>query len=55
MNINFFQIINLGSTLLAAFTTAASEFATGQPVALPSIRTYIGGKHVELDITVKPL
>jgi hypothetical protein len=31
-----------------------SQFELGQPVSIPAIMTYIGGKHVAIDITITP-
>lgn len=52
---NFLTIISLGSSIAGALASAYVAFASGQTVTLPSVRTYIDGKHVEMDITIKPL
>lgn len=52
---NFFEILSVGATILNALSGALGQLAAGQAVTAPPIRTYIGGKHVELDITVKPV
>lgn len=52
---NFFAILQLGAQIMGEVSAVIGSLGAGQPVTLPGIRTYIAGKHVELDITIKPL
>lgn len=43
--------LSLAAQLIASILTGAAN----QGVPVPQIRTYVGGKHVAIDITVTPL
>lgn len=46
-----FSYLSLAGQLIAGILTGANN----QGVPVPQIRTYVGGKHVAIDITVTPL
>jgi hypothetical protein len=50
-----FTIFSTGIQIALAIQAAIAQFASGQPVDIPAIKTYIGGKHVQFDIKVTPL
>ena len=52
---NFFSILSLGATIFSAIEGVLSNLASGQPVTVPEIRTYVGGHHIAIDLTIKPL
>ncbi len=52
---NFFAILTLGSQILGAIEGFSAQFQSGLTVAVPPIRTYLFGKHVQLSITIQPL
>lgn len=52
---NFVSILSAAIQVALAIQAAVAQFAAGQPVVIPQIKTYIGGKHVALDLTVTPL
>ncbi len=57
---NYFKYLGTAFSIAQALAEAEAQFASGQPVTVPGIKTYIpvgGGKnaHVEVDISIKPL
>lgn len=54
MNMNWFQELQLALELVTVLQAAYAEIEAGQTAVLPPFATYIGGKHVNIDITVAP-
>ncbi|MGH8165012.1 MAG: hypothetical protein ACREP1_11835 [Rhodanobacteraceae bacterium] len=54
-SVNFFEVIQVGAAVLGALGSVVAQLSAGQPASLPPVRTYIGGRHVELDVKVTPL
>lgn len=52
---HFYEILSLGAQVFGVITSAVTSLATGTPVNLPEIRTYVGGKHISLNITIKSI
>lgn len=52
---NWFSIVGLAMNIATQISAAVAELAAGQPVQVPEIRTYFEGKHLAIDITVKPI
>lgn len=52
---NFWELVSLGGAVFGALSSALAQLASGQPVQLPEVRTYVGGRHIALDIKVTPL
>lgn len=52
---DIFNYLGTAMQIATALAAAAGAFQSGQPVTVPEIRTYVSGKHIGIDITVKPL
>lgn len=47
--------ISVGMAILTELQVKQAELAAGQSVNLPEFNTYIGGKHVAIVVTVRPI
>jgi hypothetical protein len=53
---NPFEILSVGAAIGGPVITAFAELESGaQTFTVPPIRTYIGGEHLEIDVTVTRL
>jgi hypothetical protein len=47
--------LGLVTGILTEVEAEAVNFAAGQPVSVPEIRTYLAGKHVKINVTISQL
>jgi hypothetical protein len=52
---NAFAYLQVAFAVAEAIMNAAVQFSEGQTVNIPGILTYLGGKHVSIDISIVPM
>lgn len=51
----FFSFLPFLGAVIKQITDNEAALVAGQPIVIPSVRTYINGIHVEVGITVKAI